>query len=86
MIHSKYSSVYMTFPKSLLHILAWRIPWTEEPGGLQPTGSQRVRHDLVTKSQQQQYQFYLNKTRKKENMILRKIIHRTNESAWKELK
>ena len=26
-------------------ILAWRIPWTEEPGGLQPTGSQRVRHD-----------------------------------------
>ena len=26
-------------------ILAWRIPWTEEPGGLQSTGSQRVRHD-----------------------------------------
>ena len=26
-------------------ILAWRIPWTEEPGGLQFTGSQRVRHD-----------------------------------------
>ena len=26
-------------------ILAWRIPWTEEPGGLQPTGSQRVRQD-----------------------------------------
>ena len=24
---------------------AWRIPWTEEPGGLQFTGSQRVRHD-----------------------------------------
>ena len=23
-------------------ILAWRIPWTEEPGGLQPLGSQRV--------------------------------------------
>ena len=23
-------------------ILAWRIPWTEEPGGLQSTGSQRV--------------------------------------------
>ena len=29
-------------------ILAWRIPWTEEPGGLQPTESQRVRHDGVT--------------------------------------
>ena len=26
-------------------ILAWRIPWTEEPGGLQPIGSQRVRHN-----------------------------------------
>ena len=24
---------------------AWRIPWTEEPGGLQSTGSQRVRHN-----------------------------------------
>ena len=26
-------------------ILVWRIPWTEEPGGLQSTGSQRVGHD-----------------------------------------
>ena len=26
-------------------ILAWRIPWTEEPGGLQSKGLQRVRHD-----------------------------------------
>ena len=26
-------------------ILAWRIPWTEEPGGLRSTGSQRDRHD-----------------------------------------
>ena len=26
-------------------ILGWRIPWTEEPGGLQSMGSQRVRHD-----------------------------------------
>ena len=26
-------------------ILTWRIPWTEEPGGLQSTGSQRVGHD-----------------------------------------
>ena len=27
-------------------ILAWRIPWTEEPGGLQSMGLQRVGHDL----------------------------------------
>ena len=26
-------------------ILAWRIPWTEEPSGLQSTGLQRVGHD-----------------------------------------
>ena len=26
-------------------ILAWKIPWMEEPGGLQSTGSQRVGHD-----------------------------------------
>ena len=31
-------------------ILAWEIPWTEEPGGLQSTGSQRVGHDLATKT------------------------------------
>ena len=29
-------------------ILAWRIPWTEEPGGLQSVGSPRVRHDWAT--------------------------------------
>ena len=28
--------------------LAWRIPWTEEPGGLQSTESQRGGHDRVT--------------------------------------
>ena len=30
-------------------VLAWRIPWTEEPGGLQSMGSQRVRRDWATK-------------------------------------
>ena len=34
-------------------ILAWEIPWTEEPGGVQFMGSQRVRHDLMNKLQQQ---------------------------------
>ena len=29
-------------------ILTWRIPWTEEPGGLQFTGLQRVGHSLAT--------------------------------------
>ena len=31
------------------NILAWEIPQTEEPGGLQSMVSQRVRHNLVTK-------------------------------------
>ena len=30
-------------------ILAWRLPWTEEPSGLQSMGSQRVKADQVTK-------------------------------------
>ena len=34
-------------------ILAWEIPWTEEPGGLQTMGLQRVGHDLATKQEQQ---------------------------------
>ena len=34
-------------------ILVWEIPSTEEPGGLQSRGSQRVRHDLATERQQQ---------------------------------
>ena len=33
-------------PRSL--ILTWEIPWSEEPGGLQSMGLQRVGHDLVT--------------------------------------
>ena len=32
-------------------ILAWNIPWTEEPGRLQSMGLQRVGHDLVAKQQ-----------------------------------
>ena len=33
--------------------LDWRIPWAEEPGGLQSMGSQRVRHSLATKPPKQ---------------------------------
>ena len=32
-------------------ILAWEIPWTEEPGGLQSMGPQRVRSDWATEQQ-----------------------------------
>ena len=30
-------------------MLAWKTPWTEQPGGLQSMGLQRVEHNLVTK-------------------------------------
>ena len=33
-------------------ILAWKILWTKEPGGLQSMGSQKVEHDLAPKQQQ----------------------------------
>ena len=32
-------------------ILAWKIPWTEKPGGLQSMEPQRIEHNLVTKQQ-----------------------------------
>ena len=34
-------------------IVAWEIPWTEEPGGLQSMESQKDQYDLMTKEQQQ---------------------------------
>ena len=37
---------------TLSSILAWRIPWTEEPSRLLSVGLQRVGHDLQTKQQQ----------------------------------
>ena len=40
-------------------ILAWRIPWTDEPGGLQSMRSQRVGHDLVMKQQQGLYPTFI---------------------------
>ena len=36
------------------NILAWRIPWTEEPGRLQSLGSQRVRYDSVTQKKKKE--------------------------------
>ena len=47
-------------------ILAWRIPWTEEPGGLQSTGSQRVGYDsgtITTFHVQKHTNFFIFKTK-----------------------
>ena len=43
-------------------IPAWGIPCTVEPGKLQSTGSQIVRHDLITKQQQMTQKFHSNHT------------------------
>ena len=44
-------------------IFAWRIPWTEEPGGLQFVGSQRAGHNLATEKQQNEEKWKTNKQR-----------------------
>jgi len=41
--------------------LAWRIPWTEEPGRLQSMGLQRVGHDCVTSLQEHKKYFFTKK-------------------------
>ena len=41
-------------------ILAWRIPWTEEAGGLQSMGSQRVRHDWATNTDRYFNRWFIN--------------------------
>ena len=45
-------------------ILAWKIPWTEEPGRLQSTGSQRVGHDWATSLLVLFKKFNINKSRR----------------------
>ena len=39
--------------------LVWEIPWTEEPGGVQSMGLQRVRHDLAINHHDHVMLFYL---------------------------
>ena len=42
-------------------ILAWEIPWTEEPGWLQPTDLQRLGHDLAAKQQKKKETAFISK-------------------------
>ena len=55
-------------------ILAWRIPWTEEPGGLQSTESQRVRHNKVTVYVYIYIYIYIERERERERERETKII------------
>ena len=56
-------------------ILTWEIPRTEEPGGLQSMGSQRVGYDLATEQQQQQGYYCL-----KRHVVL--LLSRMCHSGW----
>ena len=40
-------------------ILAWRIPWTEKPGGLQSMGSQRAKHDWATNTMSGERRYFI---------------------------
>ena len=55
-------------------ILAWRIPWMEEPDGLQSTGSQRVGHDWATS---------LHFTSPEANLLEKAMAPHSSTLAWK---
>ena len=69
-------------------ILAWRIPWTEEPGGLQSMGSQRVRHDWATKQQQQkgillnQMRYWVTKFHPSQNPFIKPVFSHVWFQTW----
>ena len=52
-------------------ILAWKIPWTEEPGGLQSMGLQRVRHDWSELARMQWKKGIVNKWNKKKGILIK---------------
>ena len=56
------------------NIPAWKIPWTEEPGGLQSKVSERVGHNLETKQQQQQHWLYCQQQRRIEIEKLNRVV------------
>ena len=67
-------------------ILAWRIPWTEEDGGLQSMGSQRVRHDWAARHARRHSNVYpqcLKHTRDFRNIRHWKNVSKVNEVEWK---
>ena len=61
-------------------ILAWEIPWTEEHGRLQSTGSQRVRHDLAIKQHGWLTLLY---SRKSHNIVKKSYFHKKTKILTK---
>ena len=63
-------------------ILAWRIPWTEEPGGLRSMGLQRVRYNKMTKSSSILKSVYL-KLKFNWEFCIGFVFVKFGSSAWK---
>ena len=66
-------------------ILAWEIPWTEEPDQLQSMGSQRVGHNLTTKQQQQKTWSQVQKDYQKDTIccaVLSQSVLSDSVSPW----
>ena len=55
-------------------ILAWRVPWTGEPGGLQSIGLQRVRHERSNLDKQDEF--------RSEELILNKQQEKHQTFSW----
>ena len=63
-------------------ILAWRIlPWTEEPGGLQSMGLQRVRHDWATKHSAQRFVILSKVSQRRKNIVCHPL-YVESEKKW----
>ena len=64
------------------NILAWRIPWTEEPGRLQPMGVTKVRYDLATPQAKLEGKEYLQYITKFKNLWWRRKKTHSSVLAW----
>ena len=60
-------------------VLAWEIPWTEEPGGLQSMGSQTVGHDLMTKQTNKYVYIYIYFRRERVTRLNAKTVYKWND-------
>ena len=59
-------------------ILAWRVPWTKEPGGLQFMGSQRIGHDWVTMPRNMYFIFWTYNSKKLSTLLLQRTFSYLN--------
>ena len=68
-------------------MLAWKIPWSEEPGGLQSMGLQRAGHDWVTKHNTEQLvvqycAVYILRNASTINIFSKKVMYLLNLGTW----